>query len=241
LLKVEARGLRPIVWRDSKEAVVGSWLATPGPGAEPVAVGVVSVATRKPALGDMPPVVPLAPDSGFLGVGLADATSGARIGTVMPGGAAAKAGVKVDDVVVAVAGKRVPSAAALISRIQRYKVGDVVVLKVKRGDKHLELKAKLERRPRELFPRADIQNQMGSKLSERRGGFPVILQHDTVIKPTDCGGPLVGLDGRAVGINIARAGRTESYAIPSEAVRALLPELKSGKLAPKKALADKKK
>ena len=70
-------------------------------------------------------------------------------------------------------------------------------------------------------------------MSKKRGGFPVILQHDTVIKPTDCGGPLVDLDGKAVGINIARAGRTESYAIPTEAVLGLIADLKSGKLAPK--------
>ena len=74
---------------------------------------------------------------------------------------------------------------------------------------------------------------MGSKLSERRDGFPIILQNDQVIKPTDCGGPLVDLDGKAVGINIARAGRVESYAIPTEVVMTLVDDLKSGKLAPK--------
>jgi serine protease Do len=74
---------------------------------------------------------------------------------------------------------------------------------------------------------------MGSFLSNRRSGFPFILQHDTVLKQTDCGGPLVDLDGKVVGINIARAGRVESYAIPAQAVRELLPDLLSGKLAPK--------
>jgi len=59
---------------------------------------------------------------------------------------------------------------------------------------------------------------MGSTLSDRRDGFPEFFQHDTVIKPQDCGGPLVDLEGKAVGINIARAGRTESYAIPTESV-----------------------
>jgi serine protease Do len=44
---------------------------------------------------------------------------------------------------------------------------------------------------------------------------------------------VVDLQGKAVGINIARAGRTESYAIPAEVVQGLLSDLKSGKLAPK--------
>src|SRR5262249_11927645 len=52
-----------------------------------------------------------------------------------------------------------------------------------------------------------------------------------------CGGPLVDLDGKTVGINIARAGRTETYAIPSEEVQALLADLKSGKLTGKEDLA----
>ena len=34
-------------------------------------------------------------------------------------------------------------------------------------------------------------------------------------------------------MNIARAGRIESYAVPADVVTALLPDLKSGKLAPK--------
>ena len=40
------------------------------------------------------------------------------------------------------------------------------------------------------------------------------------------------LDGKVVGINIARAGRVASYALPGEVVWPLLDELKSGKLAP---------
>ena len=78
-------------------------------------------------------------------------------------------------------------------------------------------------------------------LSNRRSGFATFLQHDTVIKPRDCGGPLVDLEGKTVGINIARAGRVESYAIPSELVKAVLPELKSGKLAPERLEAEAKR
>ena len=111
------------------------------------------------------------------------------------------------------------------------KVGDEVTLQVKRKDALHELKAKLAKVPPALL--GNPQDRMGSQLSDRRGGFPMILQHDTVLKPSDCGGPLVDLDGKAVGINISRAGRVETYAIPSESVRELLPDLMSGKLAPK--------
>ena len=80
--------------------------------------------------------------------------------------------------------------------------------------------------------RAEFQNHLGGELSERRAGFPTALQHDTVLKPSDCGGPIVDLEGKVVGINIARAGRVESFAIPAGTIKTLLPDLLSGKLDP---------
>jgi hypothetical protein len=45
--------------------------------------------------------------------------------------------------------------------------------------------------------------------------------------------PLADLEGRVVGLNIARASLVGVYAVPSEAIRPLLADLMSGKLAPK--------
>jgi len=225
MLKIETSGLKPIEWIDSKSAVVGNWLASPGTGEDPVAVGVVSVATRMPARSARVP--------GYLGITLANGDGAPKIDKVEPTSAAARAGLKPGDVVLAVRGRKVPDAERLVGAIMGLEAGVVVKLKIKRGDEEKEVTATLGKRPTAARSRGDIQNAMGSKLSGRRAGFPVILQHDTVIKDTDCGGPVVGLDGKAVGINIARAGRTESYAIPSDKVRALLADLRSGKLAPK--------
>ena len=108
--------------------------------------------------------------------------------------------------------------------LAKNKPGDDVKLKINRENMEQDLKVTLGIRPgtKGGKSRGDTQNNMGSKLSDRRAGFPIILQHDSVIKPHECGGPLVNLEGQVLGINIARAGRTESYAIPSEAVRPLL-------------------
>jgi serine protease Do len=232
LLKVDAKGLKAVEWAKSDSARVGNWVASPGTKAEPVAIGVVSVAARAVKAIAMPAPTP-PPNSGFLGIQLGPDGS-AKIATVTPKSAAEKAGLKAGDLVLSVAGRAIEDAETLVRTIQRFKAGETVTLKVKRESEEVEIKAKLDKRPSSLggLNRGDFQNRMGSALSERKGGFPAILTHDQVIKPTDCGGPLVDLDGKAVGINIARAGRTESYALPSEVVQALLPELKSGKLAP---------
>jgi serine protease Do len=229
LLKIEVQDLTPVAWLESKSAAVGNWVASVGTGETPVAVGVVSVATR--SLSPRELALPLtSPNSGFLGIGLDKAEEGPKVTTVTPKSAAEKAGIKVNDVVLTLAGRPVKDPETLIGRMAKTKPGQTVVLKIKRGDAEMEFTIKLDKRP---IDRGALQNSMGSKLSNRRTGFPTFLQHDTVLKPTDCGGPLVDLEGRVVGINIARAGRTESYALPSEAVIALLPDLKSGKLAPK--------
>ena len=230
MLKIDAKDLPTVQWRDSKEAKVGKWVASVGIGADPVAVGVVSVATRKYKLGDQP--LKFANfDSGYLGVQLADAMGGVRVTIITPKSPAQKAGLKIDDIIYEAAGRRVGDVETLINTIGRFKAGEKVLLKLKRGEEDLEITATLAERPKEL--KGNPQETMGTKLSVRRGGFPVILQHDSGVRPEDCGGPLVDLDGKAVGINIARAGRTETFAIPAEDIQKLIPDLKSGKLMPK--------
>ena len=77
-----------------------------------------------------------------------------------------------------------------------------------------------------------MQNSMGSMLSGRRTGFSEVLQTDMVVDAKDCGGPVVDLDGNVLGINIARAGREETWVLPSEVIRPRRPDLKAGKFAP---------
>lgn len=143
-----------------------------------------------------------------------------------------------DDTLLSVQGKSVSDQGSLRAVLGTMKAGDTVTLKLLRDGKELELKAKLEpRRPPRGRP---DQNQMGSELSERRTGFPTYFQSDTVLKPKDCGGPVCDLEGHVLGVNIARAGRVESYAVPSEAITPLLADLMLGKLPPKTAALERK-
>jgi serine protease Do len=229
LLKIKASDLPSVFWRPTKEARVGQWVASPGPDSDPIAVGVVSVGTRKLKIGDQPPRN-LGSKSGYLGVMLDEGEGGARIVAIMNDSPAARARLHVGDIVIEAGGKKILDNESLINAVQRHHPGEELTLRVRRGGEELELKAVLGRPPQGLF--GNPQDRFGGALSSRRGGFPTILQHDSVLRPSDCGGPLVDLDGRALGINIARAGRTETYAVPSEDILPLLADLKSGKLAP---------
>ena len=231
ILRVETSGLRPIEWRTAK-AEVGDFVASVTNAELPAAIGVVSVGVRKPNRFEMGPAAPPM-NSGFLGIGLGN-NEEPIIAEVHKGSAAEKAGLEPGDIVLSISGQKMSSAEKLVRTIQRFKVGEKVVLKIRRGKDEKQLEVTLARRPSNLIERGDKMNAMGSELSLKRTGFPIILQHDTIIKPKDCGGPLVDLDGKALGINIARAGRTESYAIPTETILTILPDLlKAGKLVPK--------
>jgi serine protease Do len=227
LLKVDATGLKPIAFAANTEAVVGNWVAVPSPGPEPIAVGVISAPVRK--LYREESFVENY-NKGYLGVmGIRDAedTDGAMIGEVDPHGTGFRSGLRSNDLIFEVAGKPIRDRDALLAALGNYRPGDQVALRVRRGEEERALVVKFG--TRSTTDRGTFQNGMGGALSGRRTGFPAIVQHDTVLRPSDCGGPLVDLDGKVLGINIARAGRVETWTLPGEVIRPLLKDLMAGK------------
>jgi serine protease Do len=214
LLKIEGSELPTVRWGDSK-AAVGSWVVTTGLEREPVAIGVLSVGPRK-----------IAAPSGALGVQLENDDTAARIAQVMPDGAAQKAGMQAGDHVLKVNDKSIAGRQELVDTIRGYMPGDDVRLLIRRGKEELNLTIKLGSLAMLIHgERAEFQNNLGGPLSERRAGFSSVIQHDTVLRPSDCGGPLVNLEGDTIGINIARAGRVESYALTADVVREAVKKL----------------
>ena len=231
MLKVDAKELPVITWQEADAPLVGSWLATPGLHKDPVAIGVVSVAARK-----------IPAPFGYMGVMPDEDESAARIASVTRGSAAEKAGLLPKDVIVKINGKEVKGRKQMVDTIHGYQPGETIELVVIRGTEEFNVRvtlmslSQLAHSDRGMPDRAEFQNSLGGALSDRRAGFPLAIQHDTVLRPSECGGPLVDLDGKAVGINIARAGRVESYAIPVATLKSVLADLMSGKLSPTPAL-----
>ena len=105
---------------------------------------------------------------------------------------------------------------------------------LRRGDDEKDLKAVLGSRGQAVpqFRGPDPSAQFGGPLSKNRKDFPNALQHDLTLRPNECGGPLIDLDGKLVGVNIARGGRVKSYAIPAVDLRAVIARLNDQRNAP---------
>jgi len=217
LFKVNVDHLRVVVW-EKQAPELGAWMVTPGIASDAViAVGVLSV-PRRP--------IPRSSAHGYLGVELAREEL-PRIKRVFPNSGAFNAGLKEGDVVLMIDEHPISTAEQLVRTLRDYRPGDTLSLRVRRSEEEMACSVTLMHPYGDFLSRIAFQNQMGGELSFRRDNFEAVYQHDSVLSPQDCGGPVVNLEGLAVGVNIARAGRTESYAVPADLLEDVVDELKA--------------
>lgn len=231
LLKIEAGDLQPVTWFPEGTPELGAWVVSTDTGRKVRTIGVVSVAPR---------AIPR--ERGALGIRMDSQADGVVVaaysGESTP---AEKAGVKVGDKITEVNEEPVVSIEELQAAIARFGPGDAVILTVERDGAVQAIQVILDNL-RLIDPnirQREEQETLGANLSIVRTGFTSALQHDSALKPTDCGGPLLDLQGRAIGINIARAGRVASYALPPTLVEGRLVALRSGELSPEKVFQER--
>ena len=213
LLRVAGAKLTPVVWA-SVEPAPGAFLASPDTNRLPLGVGILAAESYRHTR-----------QRAFLGIQFADPDGpSVELGRVVEHGAAEAAGLLAGDVVVGFEGHEVATPDDLRMYLRRSKPGDRVEIAVRRGDERKTFQVTLGTNN---SPAPTNQDDIWGPLSEVRSGFHDVLQHDTILEPGDCGGPLVNLDGHVVGINIARAGRVETLAIPAKQVQELLARLRS--------------
>lgn len=201
-------------FEDSGPWVPGRLLASVGTSAEALGVGVVGVAAREVS----------ASTNGYLGVRAIDDTEGgALVEHVQEASGAQAAGLVIGDVIVSMNGEEVAGSAALIGRLRNLRVGESIRLGLRRsGGELIELEATLGERPGAFDPPRGFHAADAIPLSLRRRGFPSAVRHDASLAPHQVGGPVVDLEGRVVGLNIARADRPGCLMIPSAALDGII-------------------
>jgi serine protease Do len=220
MLKIDAVDLPIIPW-NPLQPTVGQWLASAGIDDDPMGIGIVSI-----------PRMAIAPVGGVIGILLSEQSGEASIEQVMPKFPAEAAGLKAKDVITQINGQSVPNTMELRTLMRRHRPGETIKLTIKRGQQTFEVAVTMIPPASPALDRQRQMNSMGVGVSDRADDFPAVIQHDTVVKPNDCGGPVVDLSGKIVGINIAHAGRTETYCLPTDVVLPTMYELMSGRLSP---------
>ena len=224
LLKTQASGLSVGDWGEGNLTQTGDWVATPLDHQGEIEVGVVSVDARF-----------IEPSKPFIGIYMEDAEpTGVVVRDVQEKSPAAEGGLKTRDVILKLDDQLVKDIGDLRKSLEQYDAGDLVTLSILRDDKPKQVKLTLAERDKVSTEntRSNQQNSMGSLLSRRRKDFPMAFQHDTALQAAQCGGPIVDLDGKIVGVNIARAGRVSSLAIPFDEVMPVIQRLQTGEYSP---------
>ena len=222
ILEINGEALRPIAWSNDKPAL-GAFLVAPQPDGRSAAFGVVSVLERNLRETDL----------AFLGIGsdLEHKGPGVRVSEVQPNTGAAAAGLKEGDIVLMVKERPISGLMELKSALTGTKPGETVPLRVRaRGDEKT-ISVTLSKRPElpKIYnPRLEQMERMGGKISRIRDSFTQVLQSDMRPSPDQIGGPVVDLEGRVIGITVARADRTRSFIMPSAAIVKMLANTPKG-------------
>jgi serine protease Do len=217
LVRVHAPGLKPVQWAVG-DVSVGQWAITPGIAETPHAVGIISALPRR-----------IRPPRALIGVQFEFSGSTPKIQELLPGLGAEKAGLKPGDVIVSLNHVTVSNRTQVVETLREFREGQTVKLRVRREEKEFDAEVRM------MVPRsgqlgAEVnpqqrQNRLTGEISQRAEGFEQAIEHDSVLHPWLCGGPLVNLDGKAIGLNIARAGRVTTYALPARLVKRILDNL----------------
>jgi S1-C subfamily serine protease len=221
LLKLPAKDLPVVVWADHTPRA-GCVLATIGPEPQPLAVGIAASAAR-----EVPGV------SGVLAFEVAAADrgeTGVRVTAVQPSRPRTSAAVQPGDRISRLEDDPTPDPAAFAKAAEKH-------LRGPSGRPGERVRLTIVRDGREQAVAVPVEAPYARPWSARHDGFPAAFVYDAPVLPTECGGPLVGTDGKVAGVVIARIGPKSSrvaltpsdsrtYAIPAEVVRKVVAELK---------------
>ena len=114
----------------------------------------------------------------------------------------------------------------MIRVLSGYRAGDTIEIDRIRGETRDLIRTRLGYRTFSAF-----ENEVGnfaSGVNRHDTGFGEVIQHDGMLLPHECGGPLVDLNGRFIGMNIARSDRTKTFALTGSVIHSALKRMRKG-------------
>ncbi len=222
MVKIEAEGLKPVDFSQAKDLAHGTWVVSNGATERRFRrprAGIIS-ANKREIPGGSPAV---------LGVGLKEKDGDLLVGEITEDSGAADAGLKEGDKLLKVDGSDIKNRDGLVAYLKEKSTGDKIKLTLIRGKEEMTLEVELMARHK-LYGNGTTRNDQLSggeaQQSARRTGFPMVMQHETMLNKNTVGGPVFTLDNQFVGMNIAAVNRVEAFAIPGKELSQIVAELK---------------
>ena len=212
LIKVDRAELPAIRWSNDTQVPLGGWIASADARSLPLALGVVSVEKRN-----------IQKQRPLLGIQLSSFHQGPLVENVVVGSGADRAGIREGDVIIKIDGKEVQTRQEVLNLLMSFQAGRKITIDVNRDSKSIAFEAQMMDLTNLMLDPTELE--VNGSISARSTGFGDVIEHDSVLAPQHCGGPIVDVNGNVVGLNIARAGRVSCYALRSKVVSKAIEEM----------------
>lgn len=211
----------PTNWATSEDLRLGTFQAAVGQGDLPFAIGIVSVAPRRPTGPFLKKIIPeqriAAEPPEICGISI----EGRGLVIVSVDGKAAETGLEPADELIKLGSTMIRIESDIVKAIEDRVVGAIIVATVLRDSKKIEFDVPLDSRSQPK-PRGQADTRADSMRV-----VPVMYEHDAPVAWHECGGPLLSLDGKVTGVTIARLGAYGGIAIPVGQLRKIVDEIVS--------------
>lgn len=154
--------------------------------------------------------------SGYFGASATFINKQIVLTRIASGSPAEKAGLMLQDQVTGINGVSISLPPDYGREIMKYEPGDTIVVNGNRNGVSYSLPVSLGIMP--ITGNHPADHFAGGK-SQRRDGFKSVFTHDAILKADECGGPVFDLDGKFLGINIARFSRTSCLVMPISVIQ----------------------
>lgn len=202
-------GLRAVSFGGAHSLGLGQWLCSVADAGKDTRIGIVSAKFRR-----------IPGEGAAMGIRMDEKSvkdgKGVRIVGIASESPAEAAGLKEDDVLITIAGEKVSAQARVYDIVKKRQPGEIIDIHYLRKDKEESCRVRLASRTK-VMNNWEGEDFANGGISLRSDDFPEVLQHDIPLLPADMGGPVANLEGKVVGINIARVDRVTTFALPVEA------------------------
>ncbi len=201
-------GLRAASFAATRPLTLGQWLCSVAAMGQEPRIGTISANRRR------------IPGTGAaLGIRMAEKSTagdkGVRIVGIASESPAEAAGLQENDVLLSLAGEAVAQFRRVHEIINKRQPGEIIEVRFRRKDQEETCRVRLASRTK-ILQNWEGEDFANGGISLRTDNFPEVLQHDIPLSPTDMGSPVATLEGKVIGINIARVDRVTTFALPVE-------------------------